>query len=56
MDVNVALPKAALIAIAIVVVVGLALMVWIGGEIHYGNCIAQAELEGETVANCSRWP
>jgi hypothetical protein len=56
MDVGISLPKIALVAIALVVVIGLLLIAWIGGEIHYGNCIAQAELEGKTVADCSRWP
>ena len=56
MDVGISLPKIAIAAIVLVVVVGLALLGWIGGELHYGNCVAQAELEGETLAHCSRWP
>jgi len=56
MDVGISLPKIALVAIAVVVVLGLAMLGWIGGELHYGNCVAQAELEAETVAHCSRWP
>ena len=56
MDVGIALPKIALVAIALVVVISLVLVAWIGGELHYGNCVAEAELEGKTVADCSRWP
>jgi hypothetical protein len=35
----------AAIAIAIAVVAALALLAWIGGELHYRNCLAKAELE-----------
>ena len=35
MDVNVSLPKAALLAIAVVTVVFVLLLAWIGGEAHY---------------------
>ena len=34
----------------------LASFAWIGGELHYGNCLQKAEVEGKTVAHCSRWP
>jgi hypothetical protein len=56
MEVTPSLPRAALIAIAVIVVLFLASFAWIGGELHYGNCLEKAEVEGQTVAHCSRWP
>jgi VIT1/CCC1 family predicted Fe2+/Mn2+ transporter len=56
MEVTPSLPKAALAVIAVVVVLFLAALGWIGGELHYGNCLEKAEVEGQTVAHCSRWP
>lgn len=56
MEVTPSLPKVALAAIAVVVVLFLAALGWIGGELHYSNCIAEAELEGQATASCSRWP
>ncbi len=34
----------AALAIGLAVVAGLALLGWIGGELHYRNCLARAEL------------
>jgi len=56
MEVTPSLPRVALVAIAVIVVLFLAALAWIGGELHYSNCIAQAELEGQAAASCSRWP
>jgi hypothetical protein len=44
MDVGLSLPKAAIVAIAAVVVIALALLVWIGGEYHYRNCLTEVEV------------
>ena len=35
----------ATIAIAIAVIAAIAVLAWIGGELHYRNCLAKAELE-----------
>jgi hypothetical protein len=71
MDVNVSLPKAALAVLAVVIVLLVALLAWIGGEAHYGNCLEKAAIEypassqagpgedqarREAVDSCSRWP
>jgi hypothetical protein len=71
MDVNVSLPKAAVVAVAIVALVVVLLMAWIGGEAHYGNCLEKAALEypatsradpareaarRDAISSCSRWP
>ncbi len=70
MDVGVTLPKAAIAAIAAAAVILFLLLAWIGGEMHYRNCIAQDELVAQTMpaggkilpgeapdgSECSRWP
>ena len=33
------------IAVTIAVIAAVALLAWIGGELHYRNCLAKAELE-----------
>lgn len=56
MEVTPSLPRAALLAIAVIVVLFLASLTWIAGELHYGNCLQQAEVEGRTTVHCTRWP
>lgn len=56
MNVGLDLPKTVLVALVVVVVVFLGLLAWVGGELHYGNCLTQAQVEGKTEATCSRWP
>jgi hypothetical protein len=66
MDVGISLPKIAIAAIAATVVIFIVLLAWIGGEMHYRNCIAHDELivNAATKAgaglpdgsDCSRWP
>jgi hypothetical protein len=71
MDVNVSLPKAAVVAVAIVAIALVVLLAWIGGEAHYRNCLEKAGLEYpstsrvdpgreaarlEAISSCSRWP
>jgi hypothetical protein len=45
MDVNVSLPKTAIVAVAVFAVALVALLAWIGGEQHYGNCLEKAAIE-----------
>jgi hypothetical protein len=68
MDVGISLPKAAIAAIALAVVTFIVLLAWIGGELHYRNCLAHDELIANTSqagtrgaelpdgSECSRWP
>jgi hypothetical protein len=70
MDVGIALPKVAIAGIIATVVILIALLAWIGGEMHYRSCIAHDELVvnasqagGPTTgaelpdgSDCSRWP
>ncbi|MFI5028335.1 MAG: hypothetical protein ACHQCF_05050 [Solirubrobacterales bacterium] len=71
MDVNVSLHRAAVVAIAVVAVLLVVLMAWIGGEAHYGNCLEKAALQypvssrmdpsqgaarEAAISSCSRWP
>ena len=72
MDVSLSLPKAAIAALCVVVTVIVLLMAWIGGELHYRNCIeatqarypvslqqpaAPVQAEREdAISSCSRWP
>jgi hypothetical protein len=72
MDVIASVSRAAALALALVAVILMLLLAWIGGELHYGNCVAGAEArhpiayEGgrvveeaartEAVDGCSRWP
>ena len=70
MDVGIALPKIAIAGIIATVVILIALLAWIGGEMHYRSCIAHDELVvsssqagGQAAAanlpdgsDCSRWP
>jgi hypothetical protein len=37
--------RRAAIAVTVAVVAAVALLAWIGGELHYRNCLAKAELE-----------
>jgi hypothetical protein len=37
--------RRAAIALTLAVIAGLALLAWIGGELHYRNCLAKAEME-----------
>jgi hypothetical protein len=45
MDVNVSLPKAALVAVAAIAVAIVLLLAWIGGEAHYRGCLEKVALE-----------
>jgi hypothetical protein len=71
MDVNVSLPKAAVIAVAVIAVLFVVLLAWIGGEAHYGNCLEMVALQHrvgaqvrpaetaareDAISSCSRWP
>ncbi len=55
MDVTAGISRVAAIALALVVVLLLLCLAWIGGELHYSNCLDQAQIEGKSVS-CSRLP
>jgi hypothetical protein len=44
------------IVLALVTVVALLLVAWIGSELHYGNCLTKEELAGKTGESCSHFP
>jgi hypothetical protein len=71
MDVNVSLPKVAVVAVAVIAVLFVVLLAWIGGEAHYGNCLEKVALQHpasaqvrpaevaareDAISSCSRWP
>jgi hypothetical protein len=49
MDVSVNLPKAFVAAAAVAVLLALLLLAWIGGELHYRSCVADAEARNPVV-------
>lgn len=72
MDVIASVSRKAAVALAAVAVVFALLLAWIGGELHYANCVSSAEarypiayeggrvVEGTArtaaIDGCSRWP
>jgi hypothetical protein len=44
------------IVLALVTVIALLLVAWIGSELHYGNCLKKDELAGKTATSCSHFP
>jgi hypothetical protein len=70
MDVGIVLTKVAIAGIVATVVILIVLLAWIGGELHYGNCLAHDELVANSMqagepasaaelpdgSGCSRWP
>ncbi len=71
MDVNVSLPKVAILAVSVFAILLIGLLAWIGGEEHYGNCLERAALQHpvtlragpaqlasreSAISGCSRWP
>jgi hypothetical protein len=44
------------IVLALVTVVALLLVAWIGSELRYGNCLKEEELAGKTGEACSHFP
>jgi hypothetical protein len=71
MDVTATIKRSAAIAVGIAGLIFIVLMFWIGGELHYRNCLAEVELKHPVVAtqsesivseredaidSCSRWP
>jgi hypothetical protein len=71
MDVTATLKRSAAIAIGIGGLIVVLLLFWIGGELHYRNCLAEVELKHPVALNqgagqvgereeaidaCSRWP
>jgi hypothetical protein len=71
MDVTATIKRSAAIAIGIAGLIVVLILVWIGGELHYRNCLEEVELKhpialkqtaaqtGEredSIDSCSRWP
>jgi hypothetical protein len=70
MDVTATVKRSVAATLAAAGVIALLLLSWIGGELHYRNCLAEAELRHpvaaqvvddsaareEAVSDCSRWP
>lgn len=71
MDVTATIKRSAAIAIGIAGLIVVLLMFWIGGELHYRNCLAEVELKHpvalkqtaaqvtereDAIGSCSRWP
>jgi hypothetical protein len=44
------------IVLALVTVVALLLLAWIGSELHYANCLTKQEHAGKTGESCSHFP
>ena len=72
MDVTATIKRSAAIAIGIAGLIVVLLMFWIGGELHYRNCLEEVELKHpvalkadsaaqvtereDAIDYCSRWP
>lgn len=56
MEAIVTAKRAVAIVVALVVVVGLLLIGWIGSELHYSNCLTKEELAGKDGSACSHFP
>jgi hypothetical protein len=56
MDVIATTKRSVAIVLALVTVIALLLVAWIGSELHYGNCLQKAELAGNSGASCSHFP
>jgi ABC-type phosphate transport system auxiliary subunit len=44
------------VAVGLVAVIGLVLLAWIGGELHYRNCITEADLRYPAAAGTTVGP
>jgi hypothetical protein len=71
MDVTATIKRSAAIAIAIAGLIVVLLLFWIGGELHYRNCLEEVDLKHpvalkadtlqttereDAISDCSRWP
>ncbi len=56
MDVIASTTRLVAAVLALVVVVGLLLMAWIGSELHYANCLTKEDLAGRDGSACSHFP
>ncbi len=71
MDVTATIKRSAAIVIGIAGLIVVLILVWIGGELHYRNCLAEVDLKHpvvlketatqtaereEAINSCSRWP
>ena len=56
MDVIATTKRSVAIVLALVVVIGLLLLAWIGSELHYSNCLTKEDLAGRDGSACSHFP
>jgi hypothetical protein len=56
MDVIATTKRSVAIVLALVVVIGLLLLAWIGSELHYSNCLTKEDLAGKDGSACSHFP
>jgi hypothetical protein len=71
MDVTATIKRSAAIAVGVAGLIVILLLLWIGGELHYRNCLEEVDLKHpvvlkqdslqsaereEAINNCSRWP
>ena len=62
MPISIRTPLALRVAAIVVVVLGLILLAWIGGELSYNNCLSEIELaqppeaREAAIERCSHWP
>jgi hypothetical protein len=56
MEVLASVRRAVAVVLAIVVVVALLLVAWIGSELHYSNCLTREDLAGRDGSACSHFP
>jgi hypothetical protein len=71
MDVTATIKRSAAIAIGIAGLIVVLLLFWIGGELHYRNCLEEVDLKHpvalkqdavltaereDAIDSCSRWP
>ena len=55
MDVTATVKRSVAVVLALVTVVALVLVAWIGSELRYGNCLTKEELAGKTGESCSHF-
>jgi hypothetical protein len=71
MDVTATIKRSAAIAVGVAGLIVILLLLWIGGELHYRNCLEEVDLKHpvalkqdslqsaereEAINDCSRWP
>ena len=56
METSVTVKRSVAIALALVTVIALLLVAWIGSELHYNNCLTREQLAGKDGSACSHFP